>query len=84
MEGSEQIPDRNALKEKIITCIDPEQHPADGVVNIVTGKVTTDPKVNVQAITIATSAMKKFEAGWPASFHAPIHESQNNGKGIHV
>jgi hypothetical protein len=54
-------------------------------VNIVTGKVTTDPKVNVdQAITIATSGMKKFEAGWLASFYAPSYskKSPNNGKGI--
>jgi hypothetical protein len=67
VEGSS---DRNALKEKMITCVyilDREQHAADGLVNIVTGKVITDPKVNVDlAITNATSDRKKFEAGWPA------------------
>jgi hypothetical protein len=42
MEGSEQIPDRNALKETCIDPLDPEQHPADGLVNIVTEKVTTE------------------------------------------
>jgi hypothetical protein len=50
-------------------------------VNIVTGKVITDPKVNVDlAIAIATSYMK-FEAGWLASFHVPIQKSPNNGRG---
>ena len=70
--------DRNALKEKLdmsIDPLDPEQHPEDGLVNIVTGKVVSDPKVNVdQAITIATCEMNSFEAGWPASFHGPIQK----------
>jgi hypothetical protein len=59
----------------MITCIDPldpEQHPAGDLVNIVTGKVTTDPKVNVdQVITITTSDIK---AGWASSFHASIQK----------
>jgi hypothetical protein len=65
--------------------LDPEQHPADGLVNIVTGKVITDPKVNVdQAITTATSDMKEFEAGLLASCHAPGYSDKcpNNDKGI--
>jgi hypothetical protein len=44
--------------------LDPEQHPAYGLLNIVTGKVITDPKINVdQAIIIAAPDMKKIEAG---------------------
>ena len=38
--------DRNALKEKIDMSIDPldsDQHPDDGLINIVTGKVVSDP-----------------------------------------
>ena len=76
--------DRNALKDKIemsIDPLDPEQHPENGLVNIVTGKVVSDPKVNVhQAIAIATAEMNSFEAGWPASFHGPIQKVQTMAK----
>ena len=68
--------DRNALLEKVnmsIDPLDPDQHPQRDLVNIVTGKVVSNPKVNVdQCIAIATSEMNSFEAGWPASFHGPI------------
>ena len=70
--------DRNALKEKLgmsIDPLDPEQHPEDGLINVVTGKVVSDPKVNVdQAIAIGTSQMNSFEEGWPASFHRPLQK----------
>ena len=42
--------DRNILHKKLkfsIDTLDPTQHPKDGFVNIVTGKVVTDPAVNV-------------------------------------
>ena len=38
--------DRNALKEKIhisIYSLDSDKHPDDGLINIVTGKVVSDP-----------------------------------------
>ena len=53
--------DRNALRDKMdvsIDPVDPDQHPDDGLINIVTGNVVSDPKVNVdKAITIAISEM---------------------------
>ena len=53
--------------------LDPDQHPDDGLINMVTGNVVSDPKVNVdKAITIATSEMNNYEGGWPASFYRPI------------
>lgn len=70
--------DRKALREKlsmVIDPLDPEQHLKDGLVNIVTGNVVSDPKVNVdQAIAIAVAEMNAFEAGWPASFHGTIQK----------
>ena len=70
--------DRSALKEQLnlsIGPLDPEQHSDGSLVNIVTGKVVNDHKVNVDmAITIAAKEMKRFEDGWPASFHGPIQK----------
>ena len=43
-------PDRSILRKKLETSIDifdPSRHSKEGLVNIVTGKVITDPGVNV-------------------------------------
>ncbi|KAK5922319.1 hypothetical protein CgunFtcFv8_019592 [Champsocephalus gunnari] len=69
--------DRKHLREKLELCIDPlnnDQHP-EGLLNIVTGKVVDHPSVNVdKAVELGTKQMETFEAGWPASFHAPIQK----------
>ena len=66
--------DRQGLKEKLATCIDPlspQDHP-DNIVNIVTGKIAP-PEVNIdQAVEIGTQMMKEFEDKWPTGFHEPI------------
>ena len=55
--------DRLSLREKLELCIDqldPEQHPRDGLVNIVTGEVVYHPSVNAdQASGIGGSSSVK-------------------------
>ena len=66
--------DREKLRERLVTCIDPldpHSHPTNPI-NIVTGRISPD-SVNVHnAINIGSNQMKQFEAGWPESFHKPL------------
>ncbi len=60
--------DRQVIREKLQTCIDP-LNTASHLVNIVTGHICTD-EVNVHnAIDLGKSQMKEYEASWPAGFH---------------
>ena len=66
--------DREKLRERLVTCIDPldpHSHPTNPI-NIVRGRISPD-SVNVHnAINIRSNQMKQFEAGWPESFHKPL------------
>ncbi len=63
--------DRQVIREKLQTCIDPS-NTASHLVNIVTGHICTD-EVNVHnAIDLGKSQMKEYEASWPAGFHQPL------------
>ena len=69
--------DRKALRDKLEVCIDPlhSEHHQEGLVNIVTGQVSTHPSLNVDnAVHLGTKQMESFEKGWPASFHETIHK----------
>ncbi len=58
--------DRQVIREKLQTCIDP-LNTASHLVNIVTGHICTD-EVNVHnAIDLGKSQMKEYEASWPAA-----------------
>ena len=72
--------DIQALRQKLTSSIDPlhQQHPDEGLVNVVTGRVINHPKINVDsAIELASVQMKTFEMGWPDSFHSPIPRKVN-------
>ncbi len=58
--------DRQVIREKLQTCIDP-LNTASHLLNIVTGHICTD-EVNVHnAIDLGKSQMKEYEASWPAA-----------------
>ena len=64
--------DRSILRKKLeisIDIFDPSQHSKEGLVNIVTGKVITDPGVNVNdSSQIGKNKMKDFESSLPNGF----------------
>jgi len=66
--------DREKLKDRLSTCIDPLQsddHPP-GLLNIVTGGLCHD-RVNVDAsVSIGIKQMKEYELHWPESFNKPL------------
>ncbi len=71
---------RDTIRGKLELCINPlnpEQH-ADGLVNIVTGKVVTHPQVNVDnAIHLGTTQMAKFEQSLPGGFYGTLSKCVN-------
>ena len=79
MKQDEQ--DRHTLRDKSNLCIDPldpDQHPSDGLVNIVTGMVVTHPSVNVHnAVKLGQTQIKSFKKTWPGGFHDTIHKIVN-------
>ena len=72
--------DHKTLQEKLELCInplDPEQHP-QALVNVVTGKVVTNPSVNVSnALQLGRAQMENFEDSWPNGFHDTIPKVVN-------
>ena len=68
--------DKQELRQKLELCIDPldpEQHPPEGLVNIVTGMVVNHPSVNAHnAVQLGKTKMEAFENTWPESFHETI------------
>lgn len=69
--------DRQALREKLEVCIDPLQtdNNQEGLVNIVTGQLLTQPSLNVdKAAEIGSKQMEEFEKTWPASFHETLQK----------
>ena len=77
-EGSSRMQadntDREKIKNKLLNCINPfapESHPT-GLVNIVTGRVSSDP-VNVDSsVQLGQGLMQRYASGWPNSFHQPL------------
>lgn len=66
--------DREKLRERLITCIDPlnpDDHP-DQLVNIVTGKLAPAAVNADTAAKIGLQQMKDYEDHWPSSFHKPL------------
>ena len=58
--------------------LDPEQHPRDGLVNIVTGEVVYHPSANAdQAVALGKQQCEEFEAGWSDSFFDTISRVVN-------
>ena len=84
--------DRLSLLEKLELCIDPldpEQHPRDGIGNIVTGEVVYHTSLNSdQAVALGKQQCEEFETGWPDSFFDTISRVVNtmsvSGKFIDV
>ena len=65
--------DRQVIREKLKTCIDPlnTAGQASALVNIVSGHICTD-EVNVHdAVDLGKAQMEEYEASWPEGFHQP-------------
>ena len=56
-------------------------HSKEGLVNIVTEKIITDPMINVhESLTNGEKMMQKFEASLPEGFYEPIKQKyKDNG-----
>lgn len=66
--------DREGIRQKLELCINPlnAAHHADGLLNIVSGKVAR-AEVNVDySLEIGLAQMKDFEKGFPENFHKSI------------
>jgi len=66
--------DRQNLRERLATCIDPlqpENHP-DGLVNIVTGRMSPNIVNADISVGIGVKQMKEYEEQWPDSFNKPL------------
>ena len=67
--------DREKIRDKLITCIDPlnsDSHHPGVLVNVVTGRVAS-PTVNIdESVKLGKHLMKSYEDGWPGSFHKPL------------
>ena len=65
--------DRSKIRHKLQESIDPLDAltNSDGnIVQIVSGRIATDPTVNVhEAVAIGTEVMKHYESTWPGGFH---------------
>ena len=67
---------RNKLEESI-NPLDSAQHPEEGILNIVSGRISPD-EVNVdRALEIGETTRKTFELSWPTGFNAPISKEVN-------
>ena len=68
--------DKQELRQKLELCIDPldpEQHPPEGLVNVVTVMVVDQPSVSSHnAVQLGKTKMERFENAWPESFHETI------------
>ena len=57
--------DRAALRQKLDMCINPlkpEEHPQDGLLNIITGEVILDSGINAEnSLKIGRNQQKEFE-----------------------
>ena len=66
--------DRTNLREKLKTCIDPlntDDHPP-GLINIVSGRIST-ASVNVDdAVSVGAEQMKACESNWPDGFYGSL------------
>ena len=68
--------DHSLLRKKLessVDVFDHAQHPKDGLVHITSGKVITDPKVNVNdSLNEGKRLMQMFESKLPEGFYEPI------------
>ena len=67
--------DREKIRKKLATCIDPldpSSHPPGNIVNIVTGMISP-ASVNVDdSVQLGERLMTSYREGWPQSFHKPL------------
>ena len=68
--------DREKIRKKLATCIDPldpSSHPSGSIVNIVTGMISL-ASVNVDdSVQLDERLMRRsYREGWPQSFHKPL------------
>ena len=65
--------DRSKIRHKLQKSIDPldaSTHSDGNIVQIVGGRIATDPTVNVhEAVAIETEITKHYESTWPGGFH---------------
>ena len=67
--------DREQIRKKLQVCIDPfnpEEHPADKIVNIVSGVISSPAETVDNAIAIAQQQMRDYESSWPEGFHTTL------------
>ena len=64
--------DRSKIRHKLQESIDPLDaftHSDGNIVQIVSGRIATDPTVNVhEAVAIGTEVMEHYESKWPGGF----------------
>ena len=65
--------DRDKLRNKIVESIHPldsKHHPAEGILNIVNGRISHD-EVNVDTtLQIGEKLMRRYEFSWPNGFNS--------------
>ena len=84
--------DRSLVRKKLevsINVFDHTNHPKVGIVNIVSGKVFTSNKLNVdESCTIGKKLLSSFESGLPENFYEPIPRTvitiENLKKGVKI
>ena len=68
--------DKSNIRHKLQESIDPldaSTHSDGNIVQIVSGRIATDPTVNVhEAVAIGTETMKHYESTWPGRFRDTV------------
>lgn len=68
--------DRSHLRQKLAICIDPlnpDEHPADSLINIVTGEIINNKEINIDnALELGKKQQNEFESMWPEAFYKPL------------
>jgi len=66
--------DRDKIREKLLTCIDPLDptgHPA-GLINVVTGRIAPETVNAHDAVDTGNGQLASFEKSWPGGFNASL------------
>lgn len=70
--------DRAKIRQKLresIDPLDPSSHPSEAFIQIVSGRITTDPVINVHdTVSIGQDMMTKYESSWPQGFNDVLHK----------
>ena len=66
--------DRDKIREKCLTCIDPYSHPAN-LVNVVTGLISPEMVNAHDAVDIGNGQLVSFEKSWSDGFSALLYPS---------